>query len=203
MHLRLRRLTLADLATAEALQAECFDAGWEPAALEHDLRHNGAARYVILERLAGGQWDAVGYGGLWLMFDEAHIVTVGVRPPLRREGLGRLLVHALVVIARANAMADLTLEVRVSNVAARALYARYGFWEVGERKRYYADNNEDAVIMTTEALDSEAFVARFAALEEALVLRFGHALMEAVTSFDPGAIAPSGGPAGAPAVSGR
>ncbi|MGH2632849.1 MAG: ribosomal protein S18-alanine N-acetyltransferase, partial [Tepidiformaceae bacterium] len=68
----------------------------------------------------------------------------------------------------ANEMTVATLECRVSNAAARALYGDYGFYEVGLRKRYYADNGEDAVIMTTEALSSEAYSSRLARLEEKL-----------------------------------
>jgi ribosomal-protein-alanine N-acetyltransferase len=69
-------------------------------------------------------------------------------------------------------MESVTLEVRVSNVAARALYRAYGFYEVGLRKRYYADNHEDAIIMTTEPLDSAAYRARLERLRDELAARF-------------------------------
>jgi ribosomal-protein-alanine N-acetyltransferase len=172
--LRVRRLTLDDLAAAKDVEMASFDAGWPPTAFENELRHNGVARYVILERArADGAWEAIGFAGLWLQFDEAHIVTIAVLPAERRNGYGRVLVHALVRVAAFYAMSDATLEVRRSNEAARALYRRYGFWEVGERKRYYADNGEDAVIMTTEPLQGERYLERLASLEALLSERFG------------------------------
>lgn len=159
---RLRRLSLEDFEAARAIEQAAFTSGWSPTAFEHELRHNASARYVLLERrAASGAFEAAAFGGLWLMFDQAHIVTVAVLPSERRQGYGRLLVHALLAIAEDAGMDDATLEVRVSNVAARALYRGYGFHEVGERKRYYADNGEDAVIMTTEAFASDGFRRRW------------------------------------------
>lgn len=172
--LRVRRLTLEDLAVASEIERLSFDDGWAATAFESELRNNGAARYVLLERRDGaGTWRVIGFAGLWLQFDEAHVVTVAVLPEERRNGYGRILVHALVEIARHYSMADATLEARESNVAARGLYARYGFWEVGERIRYYADNGENAVIMTTEALNSERFIARIENIGALLRERFG------------------------------
>ena len=172
--LRLRRLTLDDLAVVSEIERLSFDDGWAATAFESELRNNGAARYALLERRDGaGIWRAIGFAGLWLQFDEAHVVTVAVLPEERRNGYGRILVHALVEVARHFGMANATLEVRESNVAARALYAHYGFWEVGERIRYYADNGENAVIMTTEALNSERFIARIENMGARLRARFG------------------------------
>ena len=173
--IRVRRLVLADLAAAQAVERESFDEGWSPTAFESELRHNGAARYVLLERAAAHRWEALGFAGLWLQYDEAHVVTVAVLPHERRNGYGRVLVHALVTVAAAYSMADATLEVRASNTAARALYSGYGFWEVGERKQYYRDPPEDGVIMTTEALASERYRGRIARLGTSLRERFGDA----------------------------
>ena len=153
---------IADLAAVQAVEREAFETGWPATAFQHELTNNGMARYVLLERGAGDGSDLIGFGGLWLLVDQAHIVTVAVRPAERRRGYGRVLVVALLELAIAHEMSDATLEVRVSNEAARALYRGFGFHEVGERKRYYADNGEDAVVMTTEALDSDGFRARLA-----------------------------------------
>jgi ribosomal-protein-alanine N-acetyltransferase len=106
------------------------------------------------------------------MVNEAHIVTVAVLPEEQRRGLGRAVVHALVELAADSGMEDATLEVRVSNTAARALYREYGFYEVGTRKRYYSDNGEDAVIMTTEGLASEPYQRRLEKLATVLEERF-------------------------------
>jgi ribosomal-protein-alanine N-acetyltransferase len=83
------------------------------------------------------------------MYDEAHISTIAVRAGYRRQGLGELLLVALLEEARRLDALRATLEVRVSNVAAQALYAKYGFEQAGRRKAYYNDNREDALILTT------------------------------------------------------
>lgn len=168
-HLCLRRMTVADLPQVREIEHAAFGSGWPPTTFEHELQHNGAARYLVA--LEDDQVAA--YGGLWLQFDEAHIVTVAVDPTRRRQGLGRYVVHGLVEVARGMRMSDATLEVRESNIAARALYRVYGFYEVGRRVRYYADNGEDAVIMTTEPLDSPAYRERLGRLLAALEARFG------------------------------
>jgi ribosomal-protein-alanine N-acetyltransferase len=160
----------ADVAEVFAVERAAYEQGWPATAFERELRENAMARYVVL-RSGPGQAMS-GFGGLWLMVDEAHVVTVAVLPEQRRLGYGRALVHSLVEVARAEGMASATLEVRESNTAARALYRAYGFYEVGLRKRYYADNHEDAIIMTTEELGSAAYQARLATLSESLAARF-------------------------------
>jgi ribosomal-protein-alanine N-acetyltransferase len=157
-------MLLRDIPGVIAIERVSFDANWPATAFEHELGQNRMARYIVLE----ADNKIVGFAGLWLMVDEAHIVTVGVLPELRRHGYGRALVHGLVTLATNAGMETATLECRVSNHAARALYGLYGFYEVGERRKYYADNGEDAVIMTTEALDSEPYRARLSRLQNAL-----------------------------------
>ena len=113
-----------------------------------------------------------GFAGLWLQFDQAHVVTVAVEPAMQRNGIGSLLVLSLFNVAEEAGMEDATLEVRTSNVAARSLYRGFGFFEVGVRKKYYLDNGEDAVIMTTEAITSEAFKRRVTKLRAEISARF-------------------------------
>ncbi|MSQ24269.1 MAG: ribosomal-protein-alanine N-acetyltransferase [Chloroflexi bacterium] len=99
----------------------------------------------------------VGYAGLWLMVDSGHITTIAVDPPYRGEGVGELLLLALVERAMQLDAVEVTLEVRVSNYVAQALYRKYMFRNSGLRKRYYSDDGEDALIMTTETLRSPVF----------------------------------------------
>jgi ribosomal-protein-alanine N-acetyltransferase len=99
----------------------------------------------------------VGYTGMWLMVDEAHITTIAVDPPFRGEGIGELLLLALIDRACDLGAETVTLECRVSNNVAQGLYRKYLFHEAGIRKRYYSDDGEDALIMTTEPLDSPLF----------------------------------------------
>ena len=112
-----------------------------------------------------------GYAGLWLMVDEAHITTIGVRPQLRGRGYGELLLVTLTEAALDINARWLTLEVRISNAAAQNLYRKYGFHNAGTRKRYYTDNNEDALIMWTDELHSHAFQERYRRLKERLMAR--------------------------------
>lgn len=158
-----------DIPAVMEIERRAFAPGWAATTFEHELARNGMARYLVLESSRG---KLAGFGGLWLMVGEAHIVTVAVLPELRRRGYGRLLVHALVELARDSGMTSATLEVRESNLAARSLYAEYGFYEVGLRKRYYADNGEDAVIMTTEDFETPAYKRRLARLAATLAERF-------------------------------
>ncbi|MDQ2745293.1 MAG: ribosomal protein S18-alanine N-acetyltransferase, partial [Chloroflexota bacterium] len=92
----------------------------------------------------------VGYAGMWLMVDEAHITTIAVLNDWRGQGLGELLLVSLIQQATAVYAHRMTLEVRVSNETAQKLYRKYGFAEEGVRPRYYSDNNEDAYIMSTK-----------------------------------------------------
>ena len=108
----------------------------------------------------------LGFVGIWLMVDEAHIVTIASRPERRREGIGERLLIAAIELARDLDQVVVTLEVRASNVEAQAMYEKYGFARVGLRKRYYTDNNEDAVLMTTPDLATPAYVKLLAGLQE-------------------------------------
>jgi [ribosomal protein S18]-alanine N-acetyltransferase len=115
----------------------------------------------------------VGFAGMWLMLDEAHVTTIGVKPELRGQGLGELLFATLMEIAMNVNARRVTLECRVSNHSAQALYRKYTFREEGIRRRYYSDNNEDALIMWSEALDSPHFRQRFQEIRESLGAKLG------------------------------
>lgn len=102
----------------------------------------------------------VGHGGFVTVLDEAHITLVAVAPAYRGLGIGELLLNGLIDLAFAMNMTTMTLEVRRSNVVAQNLYQKYGFALVGERRHYYTDNREDALIMTSEPLQDSQFQAR-------------------------------------------
>ncbi len=110
----------------------------------------------------------VGYGGMWLMVDEAHISTLASHPDWRRQGVGELLLAAMIDRAAEIGAEMVTLEVRVTNTIAQALYRKYGFQVAGRRKGYYSDNGEDALIMTTPAITTPAFSRRTQELRAAL-----------------------------------
>jgi ribosomal-protein-alanine N-acetyltransferase len=110
----------------------------------------------------------IGYAGMWLMIDEAHITTIAVRNSWRGKGLGELLLASLIEAAVDMGAHRVTLEVRVSNDIAQSLYRKYGFENEGLRVRYYSDNNEDAYIMTTGDIRDDEFRSMFEARVRAL-----------------------------------
>lgn len=120
---------------------------------------------------APGRLPVVGYGGLWLMVDEAHISTIASHPNWRRQGIGELLLLAMIDGAMEIGAEIVTLEVRVSNLPAQALYRKYGFEIVGQRKGYYSDNGEDAYIMSTPRITTAEFAHKVQGLKSELFKR--------------------------------
>ena len=117
--------------------------------------------------------DLAGYVGIWLQGDQAHITEIAVREELRGRGIGELLIIGTLRVAYEQGLDEVTLEARVSNFVAQRLYDKYGFNEVGIRKNYYADNREDAVIMTTDPINTGAYRQKFAELQERFLERYG------------------------------
>jgi len=119
-------------------------------------------------------YPVVGYGGIWLTVDDAHITTIAVAPQYRGQGLGELLLNGLIDQALDMQAAVMTLEVRVSNVVAQNLYTKYSFQVVGRRPRYYTDNGEDALIMTTEPIRTPEYRTLLSELRRKLFARLRH-----------------------------
>ncbi len=157
-------MELADVASVEAIERASFSAPWPPNAYRTELQTNRLAHYLVIR--VGP--EIVGYAGLWLMVDEAHVTTFAIHPDWRRRRLGERLLMALLDIALERRASEATLEVRLSNLPARRLYEKFGFRPVGIRPRYYTDNNEDALIMTTDRLDGRLMRDRLAGLRAAL-----------------------------------
>jgi ribosomal-protein-alanine N-acetyltransferase len=115
----------------------------------------------------------VGFIGVWMMPDEAHIVTIATRESHRRRGIAEKLLISAIDLAQARRRPMLTLEVRVSNEAAIPLYEKYGLMEVGRRPRYYSDNHEDAYIFTIDSVLTSRFRERFERLRAEHQRRWG------------------------------
>ena len=141
-------MRLEDVQAVHEIERLSFRTPWPAYAFEQELRGNRLARYVVAR--AGDR--VVGFAGVWLMVDDAHVTTFGVHPDWRRQGIGRQLLLNLAELSSAIGARRMTLEVRVSNVAAQALYGAFGFEVVGRRPRYYTDDDEDALVMTTPDL---------------------------------------------------
>ena len=108
----------------------------------------------------------VGFIGVWLLIEEAHIVTIAVRDGYRGRGVGELLLIAAIETARLVGQTVVALECRVSNAVALRLYEKYGFQRHGLRPRYYSDNHEDAYALTARGIGASSYGRRFQQLRE-------------------------------------
>ena len=115
----------------------------------------------------------VGFSGIWMLAGEAHVTNLAVRRLYRGHGLGELLLIATIDLATELKASFMTLEVRASNLVAQSLYSKYGFVQMGVRRGYYLDNHEDAIIMSTDMLDSPLFQEHIRELREALKKKLG------------------------------
>lgn len=162
LSLRISPMTLDDIPQVHEIERTSFPVPWPSYAFRQELQSNRMAHYLVA-RVAD---RIVAYGGVWLMVDEAHVTSFAVHPDHRREGVGgRLMVDLMALSVHLGARVA-TLEVRLSNEPARLLYGRFGFRPVGVRPRYYSDNGEDALIMTTEPLASPIMRRRLAEMSE-------------------------------------
>ena len=200
----LRSMEEGDLDQVSAMEREAFPTLWPPTTYRRELKNRMAEysvcvrddAFVTTQPLPGkksllglfGRRNKpqpsverqllVGFVGVWYMAGEAHIVSVAVREAYKRKGIGELLVIGAVEMALRRDCQVVTLEARVSNEPAIALYRKYGFNEVGLRRRYYADNGEDAIIMTTDKLTSPEYEKLFEDRLIAFDERYGETLRE-------------------------
>ena len=112
--------------------------------------------------------EVVGYAGMMVVVGEAHVTNIGVAPEWQRHGVARRLLLQLAGEARQRSAQHLTLEVRVSNVGAQALYHEFGFVPAGVRKNYYSEVHEDALVMWAHDIHTEAYRQRLEAIESRL-----------------------------------
>jgi ribosomal-protein-alanine N-acetyltransferase len=146
LSLEFRSMRIEDIPTICEIEVEAFATPWTAEAFHNELINNHFARYMVMEY--GGV--VVGYAGMWLIVDEAHITNIAISLPYRGRKWGELLLVELQKTAAFMGAARMTLEVRVSNLIALRLYGKLGFYPVGTRRGYYSDNNEDAIIMWAE-----------------------------------------------------
>ncbi len=120
-----------------------------------------------LESPAPEEQDIIGFAGIWVLSDEAHVTNIAVTNKCQRQGIGELLLIRITELARELKADIMTLEVRSSNTTAQSLYLKYGFVQVGIRRAYYTDNREDGVLMSTENINSDSYQALFQQLKQA------------------------------------
>ncbi len=144
----LRTMGPQDVAAVARLEAAVYPQPWSATLFQAELGRDDR-RYVTVhdgDRL-------LGYGGVLVLLDEAHITTVVVDPDARGQGLGARILLELLQSGIDMGATAATLEVRAGNVAANRLYTGFGFAPVGVRPRYYADTDEDAIIMWLHDID--------------------------------------------------
>jgi ribosomal-protein-alanine N-acetyltransferase len=144
-----RASALDDLTDVEALQRRAFTNPWGPEALRWELQNTDVARLYLM-RAPGGALAA--YCACWMIFDELHINSLAVEPALRRRGLARRLLCEVFRDSIAGGARSATLEVRQSNIAARALYEGLDFHVEAVRRDYYQEPREDALILWNRSL---------------------------------------------------
>ena len=158
----------ADISTVQEIEREIFATPWPKNAYYRELASRSSAHYVILRQdgnvekpanFKGSELDPslIGYGGMWRMYDEAHVTTIGVRRDMQHRGYGRALFAGLVQAAYDMGAKWVTLEVRTTNENAMRMYEAFGFKVIGRRKGYYTDNGEDAIVMWSDSIHSPRF----------------------------------------------
>jgi ribosomal-protein-alanine N-acetyltransferase len=156
-------MTTDDLPEVLAIEQVSYPTPWPEVAYRQELDNHRA--YFTVVRY---QMRLIGYSGMWYLGDEVHLGTIVSHPVVWGRGIGELLLAQVIDTAAQFPARVVTLEVRPSNQPARNLYTKYGFREVGLRKKYYRDTNEDAIIVTTPRLTSSAYQIFFTSLIEEL-----------------------------------
>jgi [ribosomal protein S18]-alanine N-acetyltransferase len=162
-------MTVSDLGDVMVIERLSFSSPWSERAYRFEIEQNeNSVMLVVRPAFPLSLWDRIrgragvrspvlGYGGLWLLVDEAHISTIAVHPQWRAKGLGEMVMLSLLEQGIKRGMERATLEVRASNETAQGLYRKLGFESAGRQRRYYSDNNEDAFIMVTPPFDTPGF----------------------------------------------
>jgi ribosomal-protein-alanine N-acetyltransferase len=151
MNLFIRKMTVEDIQAVVELDQISFSLPWPERSFRFELTDNPASRCWVAE----SDGRVVGMVVAWLFVDEAHIATIATHPDYRRQGIARqLLIFTLEAAMREGAQSSF-LEVRASNLAAQEMYRKFGYVEVGRRKRYYRDNDEDAILMNLEKINAD------------------------------------------------
>lgn len=136
-------MTVDDLDDVLEVEVNSFATPWSRDAFFNELTKNQFANYLVAE--VGEK--VVGYCGVWIIVDEAHITNIALLPDYRGMKLGEALLAKIMELAKNKGAVRVTLEVRVSNERAQNLYRKFGFVDGALRKQYYTDNLEDALVM--------------------------------------------------------
>jgi ribosomal-protein-alanine N-acetyltransferase len=146
------------------IEAQVYPRPWSMSLFLSELALRSTRAYFVA-RIGR---DVVGYGGMMLTGDDGHITTIAVDPAWQRHEIATRLLLALAREAIDRDARNLTLEVRLSNKGAQDLYRRFGFGPVGVRKNYYAETNEDALVMWAHGVDGAAYQEHLRGIERGI-----------------------------------
>jgi [ribosomal protein S18]-alanine N-acetyltransferase len=141
-----RLANASDIDDILGIEQASFAVPWSREAFYREIVENQFAYYLVIE----DSFQPIGYCGIWLVMDEAHVTNIAILPSYRGRKLGELLMKEAIKLAKRHGAATMTLEARVSNHVAQNLYKKLGFQAGGIRKNYYSDNGEDALVMWVE-----------------------------------------------------
>lgn len=170
MDLRIDRANEGDLEAIYRLECVCFPTPWTVESMRRELSRRDDVAIYLAARLGD---EVVGYAGMWVAAGEAHIATIGVHPQYRRRGIGQRILLRLIREAAARGSERVFLEFRPSNKAARALYAKFGFREIGIRRGYYHDTGEDGIVAALGDLQSPSLRGQMERWEQEAAARTG------------------------------
>ena len=145
----IRKAGLTDLRAVSAIEKESFPSPWSRWIFLAELTQP-VSHFWVIGPASPSPWQVWGYIVFWVVADEMHLLNLAVRSDQRRQGIAQTLLRQALEKSRAQGAQVAWLEVRPSNTAARALYESFGFQEVGRRPLYYADTEEDAILLALE-----------------------------------------------------
>jgi ribosomal-protein-alanine acetyltransferase len=160
-----RAMTKADVKAVYEIEVLSFRTPWSLRSLMGELK-NRVAHYTVLER----DGELIGYCGMWVMFEEAHITNIAIHPAFRGHGYGKQLLHAAMRAAASFGAEMMTLEVRETNTVAQRMYDEMDFLQQGRRKKYYSDTGEDALLLWNRNISDT--IEKNACLNETYLLQF-------------------------------
>jgi len=167
-NIKIRKMQKKDIEQIMKIESVSFgNFFWTPEAFAAEI-DNDVGYYFVAEN---ENKQVVGYCGFWLILEEAHITTIAVHPDYRKSGIGEMLLQNMLKTGYEKNVKWYTLEVRASNIAAQNLYYKYNFKSLGLRRKYYQDNEEDAMVMWTENIWDKAFRENLENLKQELEQR--------------------------------
>lgn len=151
MNVHIRKMTLEDIPVVVQLDRISFSLPWPERSFRFELADNPASRCWVAEV----EGRVVGMLVAWMLVDEVHIATIATHPDYRQQGIGSKLLSNVLLHGISEGAQSSFLEVRESNVAAQEMYRKFGYEKAGRRKRYYRDNDEDAILMILKSLSRD------------------------------------------------